>query len=211
MDISWLGHSSFRIKGKYATLVTDPYAASTGLKFPKTDCDIVTISHGHQDHNDLSKIGGEPKVVSGPGEYEIKEVSIFGIQTFHDDSLGKERGRNTVYSITMDGLHLCHLGDLGHKLTQDQLGEIGQVDILFTPVGGVYTIDAEAAVGAVSAIEPKIIIPMHYKVPGLAYDLETVEAFVKEIGMEPTKVEKYNVNSDKLPEERQLVILELKN
>ena len=211
MDVTWLGHSSFRIKGKYATLVTDPYAPSTGLKFPKTECDIVTISHDHQDHNDISKITGAPKIVSGPGEYEIKEVSIFGISTFHDGSNGGERGRNTVYSMTMDGINLCHLGDLGHKLSQDILGQIGQVDILFVPTGGVYTIDSERAVEIVGAIEPKVVIPMHYKVPGLSYDLEPVDAFIKEIGMEPVRTDKYSVTSDKLPEERQLVVLELKN
>jgi len=211
MDISWLGHSSFRIKGKYATLVTDPYAPSTGLKFPKTDCDIVTISHDHQDHNDTLKIGGEPKIISGPGEYEIKEVSIFGIQSFHDDLGGSERGRNTIYSMTLDGIHLCHLGDLGHKLSQDTLAEMSAVDILFIPVGGVYTIGPEQAVEAVSAIEPRVIIPMHYKVPGLVYDLEGVDKFVSEIGMEAQKMDKFSVTSDKISEERQLVLLELKN
>lgn len=211
MDISWLGHSSFRLKSRYATLITDPYASSTGLKFPKTDCDIVTISHDHQDHNDVSRIGGAPKIVSGPGEYEIKEVLIFGTQTFHDESGGKERGLNTVYSITMEGIHLCHLGDLGHRLSQDTLGELGPIDILFIPVGGVYTIGSEQAVDVVGAIEPKVVIPMHYRVAGLAYDLEPVDKFVKEIGMEPVKMDKLSVTSDKLPEERQLVVLEIKN
>lgn len=211
MDITWLGHSSFKIRGKYATLVTDPYGASTGLKFPKTEADIVTVSHDHEDHNDISRIGGDPKIVSGPGEYEIKEVSIFGIETYHDESQGSERGRNTVYSMTVDSLRLCHLGDLGHKLSQDTLGEIGPVDILFIPIGGVYTIGPEQAVDVVTAIEPKVIIPMHYKVANLAYDLEPVDKFISEIGMEPVKMDKLSVTSDKLPEERQLVVLELKN
>lgn len=211
MDIVWLGHSAFRIKGKNASIVTDPYGSETGLKFPKVEADIVTISHEHSDHNNYTAVGGTPKVVSGPGEYEIKEVSIFGISSFHDKKLGEERGRNTIYSITIDGIHLCHLGDLGHKLTQDQVGEIGTVDILFVPVGGVYTLDAGEAVEAINSIEPKVIIPMHYKVPGLKYELETGEDFVKEMGMEPAKMDKYTITSDKLPEERQLVVLELKN
>ena len=155
--------------------------------------------------------GGEPKIISGPGEYEIKEVSIFGIQSFHDDLGGSERGRNTIYSMTLDGIHLCHLGDLGHKLSQDTLAEMSAVDILFIPVGGVYTIGPEQAVEAVSAIEPRVIIPMHYKVPGLVYDLEGVDKFVSEIGMEAQKMDKFSVTSDKISEERQLVLLELKN
>lgn len=211
MDITWLGHSSFRIKGKLATLVTDPYDSSIGLKFPKTDADIVTVSHDHKDHNDLSRIGGGYRLVSGPGEYEISEVSIFGTSVYHDASGGSERGRNTVYTITMDSIRLCHLGDLGHKLTQEQLGEIGQVDILFIPVGGVYTIDPSEAVEVVNSIEPKVIIPMHYGVPGLGYQLSPVEDFVKEMGMEPLKMDRYTITADKMPEERQLVVLEMKS
>src|SRR3989344_3844057 len=208
MDITWLGHSSFRIKGKNASVVTDPFDSSTGLKFPKVEADIVTVSHDHQDHNRADFVGGSPKIISGPGEYEIKEVSVFGIPTFHDSKNGQERGNNTVYIISMDGMHVCQLGDLGHKLTQDQLGEIGNIDILFVPVGGVYTIDAQVAVEVVTAIEPKVIIPMHYKVSGLKYELADVADFVKEIGMEPMRTDKYSVTSDKLPEERQLVVLE---
>lgn len=211
MDIVYLGHSSFRIKGKNATIITDPYDSSIGLKFPKVEADIVTVTHDHQDHNNTGGVGGSPRVVAGPGEYEIREVSIFGIPTFHDAKNGEERGRNTVYTISLDGMHLCHLGDLGHKLTQEQLGEIGAVDILFIPVGGVYTIDAAVAVEEISAIDPKVVIPMHYNVPGLKYQLDPLEDFVKEVGMEPLRMDKYSVTSDKLPEERQLVVLELKN
>ena len=187
MDITWLGHSSFRIKGKLATIVTDPYGASTGLKLPKTEADIVTVSHDHEDHNDLSRIGGDFKEVLGPGEYEIREVSIFGISSFHDASGGSERGRNTIYTISMDSMRLCHLGDLGHRLTQEHLREIGEVDILFVPVGGVYTIGPEEAVEVINGIEPKVIIPMHYSLPGLAYKLSPVEDFVKEIGITPRR------------------------
>lgn len=214
MDITWLGHSSFRIKGKNASIVTDPYGSSTGLKFPKVEADIVLISHDHEDHNNLAGVGnstGRPKVVSGPGEYEIREVSIFGIFTYHDNKNGQERGRNTVYTITIDGMHLCHLGDLGHKLTQEQIAEIGTTDILFVPVGGVYTIDAGQAVEAVTSIDPKVVIPMHYKVSGLKYELQSLDDFVKAIGMEPVKVDKYSITPDKLPEERQLIVLDSKN
>jgi L-ascorbate metabolism protein UlaG (beta-lactamase superfamily) len=215
MDIVYLGHSSFRIKGKNAALITDPFNSdSTGLKFPKVEADIITVSHNHGDHNNVSAVGGTPQIVDGSGEYEIREVSIFGIHTAHDNKNGEERGSNTVYTISMDGIILCHLGDLGHKLSQEQLEEIGNVDVLFVPVGGLYTIDAQEAVGIISSIDPKVVIPMHYKVLGMKEDvygaLGTVEDFIKEIGMEPVRTDKLTIAPDKLPEDRQLVVFEVK-
>lgn len=215
MDIVWIGHSSFRIKGKDATIVADPFdPAMVGLKFPKIQADIVTVSHGHADHNNLSQIEGSPKVVSGPGEYEIKGVSIFGIPSFHDDKKGAERGANTVYVVTIDKLVVCHLGDLGHKLSEEQVGEIGSVDVLIVPVGGTYTLDSAHASEAVSALEPKVVIPMHYQIPGLNPEmfasLEPVDNFIKELGIEPQRLEKYVINYGSLPEAVQLIILERK-
>lgn len=212
MDVIFLGHSSFQIKGKTATVITDPYDASIGFKFPKLKADIVTISHEHADHNKPENVVGEPKQVSGPGEYEISGISIFGIATYHDAKQGEERGRNTVYVLSIDGIRLCHLGDLGHKLSEEQVGEVGTVDVLLTPVGGVYTIDAGEASEVVSQLEPRVVIPMHYNIPGLAPQtfgkLAPVDEFVEEMGLEPARLEKYSVTADKLPEEMQLVVLE---
>lgn len=213
MDITYLGHSSFRIKGKSVSWVTDPYdSGMVGLKFPTVEAQIVTVSHNHDDHNKAGIVGGEPYIVSGPGEYEIQGVSIFGIPTFHDDKQGAERGPNTVYVINLDGIILCHLGDLGHKLSGETVGEIGSIDILFVPVGGFYTIDASRASEVVSNLEPKIVIPMHYKTEGLAEGLgdklAPVDDFVKEIGMVPVKTNKFVITQDTLPEETQLVVLE---
>lgn len=215
MDIVWLGHSSFRIKGKDATIVTDPFdPAMVGLKFPSVAADIVTVSHNHQDHNNLARIEGSPKVVSGPGEYEIKGVSIFGIPSFHDDKKGAERGPNTVYVMTVDKIVICHLGDLGHSLSSEQVGEIGGVDVLLVPVGGTYTLDSAHASEVVSALEPKVVIPMHYQMPGLKPEsfagLEPVDEFVRELGKEPQNLPKYVINYGSLPEEMQLVVLERK-
>lgn len=209
MDIIYLGHSSFRIKGKGMTIVTDPYdSAKVGLKYPKVEANIVTISHDHADHNFPSQIEGSPKIISGPGEYEIGGVSIFGIPSYHDDKQGQERGQNTIYSLTVDSINLCHLGDLGHKLSQDQIEQIGNIDILFVPVGGVYTINASQAGDVVSSLEPKIAIPMHFKVPGLSYELGSVEDFIKELGVEPIRDSKLSATADRLPEQMQLVVLE---
>ena len=207
IDITYLGHSSFKIKSKGAVVVTDPYdSKSTGLKFPKTEAQIVLVSHEHPDHSNSMGVDGSPKVISGPGEYEVRCVSVVGIPSYHDGKKGEERGSNTIYVFNVDGVVLCHLGDLGHKLSQDQLSEIGDVDILFVPVGGVYTIDASDAVEVIASIDPKIVIPMHYKVEGLTYELGDLNKFVKEIGMEPSKTERFTIARDSLPESRQLVI-----
>lgn len=221
MDIYPLGHSSFRIKGKGATVVTDPFdSGAVGLKFPKLEAaDIITISHDHPDHNAssavLEKIGtdAKPFIVDGPGEYEIKEVTILGIPSFHDGKSGEERGKNTIYVFTVDGLRLCHLGDLGHKLTDEQVEEIGSVDILFIPVGGHFTIDAKVAAEVVAQIEPTIVIPMHYQRAGLSKDFAEVLApvgqFLKEMGAEAIVPEsKYSTSKDKLPETTTVVVLE---
>jgi len=182
MDITYLGHSAFRIKTKNHTIVTDPYNSSIGLKFPKTEADLVTVSHDHFDHNDLSGLKDYKKVFNSPGEYEIGGVSVFGIPSFHDNKKGEERGKNTIFVIETEGVTICHLGDLGHLLAEDQIDEIGDVDILLVPVGGTYTISAKEAVDVVQAIDPKIIIPMHYKLPGLKVDIESCDKFIKEMG-----------------------------
>ena len=215
MDITSLGHSSFKIKTKNATIVTDPYdGSSVGIKFPKNiTADIVTISHDHEDHNAQMNIDGRPFVVQGPGEYEIKGVSMTGLATYHDNEKGAKRGRNTVYRITADGISMVHLGDLGHMLASDDIELLDGVDVLFIPVGGVYTIDVQAAAHVAGDLEPTIIIPMHYYRSILDQktfgSLSPVDAFLKEMGKEGTTiVSKLTITRDKLPEEMQIVVLE---
>lgn len=214
MDIIHLGHSSFRIKGKNATLVTDPFSGeATGLKFPKTEAEIVTISHQHADHNDTKYLTlnteNLPLIIAGPGEYESKGVKILGIPGFHDSSKGEERGKITIFKIIMDGVNLCHLGDLGHKLEAAQVDFLDGVDILLIPVGGVYTIDAKIAAEVVAQLEPKMVIPMHYSVPGLKFQLEPLEKFLQEMGKPEIKPQpKLTVSKDKLSEEMEVIVLE---
>ncbi|MBI4157777.1 MBL fold metallo-hydrolase [Candidatus Woesebacteria bacterium] len=215
MEITYLGHSSFRIKGKETTLVTDPYAKSIGLKFPSTEADIVTVSHQHDDHNQASLVSGVKKIVEGPGEYEIKGVSLIGLSSFHDDKKGEERGSNTIYVIEMDGLRLAHLGDLGHPLSDELVAELGDIDILMIPVGGKFTIDSAQAVTVVQAIEPSITIPMHYQVPGLDSktfsELAQVENFLKEVGIASEVLPKLSVKREDIsPEVQKIVVLERK-
>lgn len=213
MEINFLGHSCFRIRGKEASLVTDPFDPYIGFKLPKISADIVTISHDHKDHNNKEAVSGttkrkKPFVISGPGEYEIAGVSIFGVATFHDPSGGSKRGTNTVYVIALDGMRVAHLGDLGHNLTERQLEEVNGADILMIPVGGTYTINAKEAIEVVGQVEPKIIIPMHYRLPGLTIKLAPVEEFLKEIGAEAAQpAPKLMISKDKLPQEREVVVL----
>jgi len=216
MEIYYFGHSSFKIKGKQVTLVTDPYDdPALGIKFPKVEADIVTISHSHSDHNAYQKVEGHPFLISEPGEYEAKGVSIFGFKTFHDLKQGNDRGENIIYLIEMDSLRICHLGDLEEVLDDQLLEEINGVDLLMIPVGGFYTLGPEKAVELIAKIEPTIVIPMHFKIPqmGKAFEnLVSVEDFFKVMGVgQISPLPKLVISKDKLPEERQIILLERKN
>jgi len=209
MDINWLGHSCFRIRGKQATIVTDPYSPDLGYTLGKLTADIITISHQHQSHSYNKGVGGEPKVIAGPGEYEIKGVLIIGIATFHDAEEGTIKGKNTAYLIEIDGITVCHLGDLGHVLTAAQVEEVDDVDVLLLPIGGKSTINAATAAEVIRQIEPKVVIPMHYKTPALKRELESVDSFLKEMGIErPTSQPKLSFNPSSLPSSTQVFLLD---
>ena len=141
VEITWRGHSCFRIKGKEVTLVTDPYDESIGYSLGELEANILTLSHYHPGHSYVAGIEGNPKVLQGPGEYEVGEVFVTGIGTFHDSSRGEDRGKNTIYLIEMEEVRLCHLGDLGHALSPQQVEELGSAEVLFVPVGGISTVE----------------------------------------------------------------------
>lgn len=182
----------------------------TGLKPPKIKDDIVLVSHDHDDHNNLEDVNPEAFLINNPGEYEKKGIAIRGISSYHDKTEGKERGLNTIYVIKAEDMTICHLGDLGQeKLDEKQVEEIGDIDILLVPVGGNYTINYKEAVGVIGQIEPKIIIPMHYKIKDLKIDLDGPEKFIKELGLTPEKVDKYKIAKKLLPlEEMKLVLFQ---
>jgi L-ascorbate metabolism protein UlaG (beta-lactamase superfamily) len=217
MMISYLGHSCFKLQDKLGpegvTLVTDPFGKELGLKVPNFEADIVTVSHQHYDHNNVGALRGEPFVIDTPGEYDVKGVMAQGIETFHDNKNGVERGGNIVYRIGMDDLTLVHLGDLGHILTDEQLEQLDKIDVLFIPVGGKFTLDAKLAVEVIGQLEPRIVIPMHYKLPGSKEtELDAVEKFIKELGVEPKREEKLKISKKDLPAEgMELVILDVVN
>lgn len=211
MDIYWYGQACFKLKGKNASVIIDPYDPDfTGLKLPKEfEADIILKTHDHKDHNNVRAVSGNPLIFGGPGEYESKGVVITGTSSFHDNLDGKERGLNTIYSITIEGLNVAHLGDLGQDtLTEEQIQAIN-VDILLIPVGSVYTIDAKGATNIISQLEPKIIIPMHFGgIEGLKFPLDGVDKFLKEMGAEGINpIPKLSVTKDNLPEEPQVVVL----
>jgi L-ascorbate metabolism protein UlaG (beta-lactamase superfamily) len=209
MEISWLGHSCFRLKGSQATVITDPCPPDLGYKLGKLTANIVTVSHQHPGHSYVEGVGGGPKVVKGPGEYEISGVLIMGIATFHDGEKGAVRGKNTAYHMEIDEIAVCHLGDLGHVLTSEQVEELDNVDVLLLPVGGVSTINAPLAAEVVRQLEPKVVIPMHYKTPVLKRELESVERFLKEIGAKDVAPQpKLSVTKSNLPETTQVFLLD---
>ena len=167
MKVKWLGHAAFLITSDEGVkIVTDPYTPGVyGLEYGsiKDEADIVTVSHDHEDHNHVSGVPGNPRVVRGAGKHEVDGIEFTGIACHHDESGGKERGDNTIFCFTMNGIRLCHLGDLGHDLSNDQTASVGSVDVLMIPVGGAFTVDANAATNIIDHIKPRVAIPMHFK------------------------------------------------
>lgn len=213
MIITWQGHACFKLQDKIGpdgvTVATDPFGKEFGLKVPNFEADIVTSSHNHKDHNNVSALRGNPFIIDCAGEYDIKNVLIEGIDSFHDDQDGAERGKNIIFRFEIEGISIVHLGDLGKVLDSSQLEKLAGTDIILIPVGGKYTINAKQAVEVISQIEPRIIIPMHYKVDNLKIEgLDSVDKFVKEMGIAPTYEDKLKISKRDLPsEEMELVIL----
>lgn len=212
MVIIWYGQSCFKIQSGETAIFTDPFDKEIGLTPPRSQAQIVTVSHYHYDHDNIESLSGEPLIIDGPGEYETRGINIKGIFSFHDDENGKQRGSNTVYIIEAEGIKICHLGDLGQeKLTNEQLEFINGVDILMIPVGGVYTIDGEQAVRIINQIEPRIVIPMHYKIPGLNIKLDGIDVFLKEMGMAKAQpVDKLTIKKKDLPEGEETKVVVIK-
>lgn len=209
MEIVWLGHSCFRIRGKEATIVTDPFDKTLGYPVKKPTASIVTVSHQHPQHSYLGGVTGNPRVISRPGEYEIANVFINGIATFHDAEMGEQRGKNTVYLIQIEEVSICHLGDLGHVPTAEQIEQMSDADILMVPVGGGATIGATAAVETISLLQPKLVIPMHFKTDVIKMDLAPLEPFLKEMGVkEFVSQPKLSVTKSSLPIETSVVVLD---
>jgi len=218
MNISWYGQSCFKIQtksqrgGKETVIITDPFDKSYGLRPPQGSAEIVLVSHTqHNDHNNTKVIKGNPFIIDAAGEYSIEGIQIEGIESFHDKTKGSERGRNTIFAIDSEGMRICHLGDLGHILEENQVESIGEVDILMIPVGGTFTLNSKEAEEVIGQLEPKIIIPMHFKIEGLTLDIDNVDKFCKEYGGKTEKgIIKLNLKKKELVDtESKVVVMEI--
>jgi L-ascorbate metabolism protein UlaG (beta-lactamase superfamily) len=181
LDVTWLGQSCFRLRGKNAAVVTDPFPPAVGPKL-RLESNLVTISHPHENHSHVASVK-DAYVIEGPGEYEVAGVTVRGLPTYHDGQQGAEHGRNTVYVIELDDVRVCHLGDLGHALDDRALETIGNVDVLLVPVGGGTSLDGAKAAEVVRQVEPRYVVPMHFGHPSLRTELAPVERFLNEMGV----------------------------
>lgn len=207
-ELTWLGHACFRLRGRDVALLLDPVGRHLGYDISKVRVDIVTISHRHPGHNNVAGLKGDFAVIEGPGEYEIKDVFITGIRTYHDEERGAQRGHNTIYVINLDDLVFCHLGDLGHPLSSDHLDHIGNVDVLMVPAGG-SALGVDKAIEVISQIEPGIVVPMHYATGGsAARGLEGLDKFSRALGLhDPPTLDKLTVRKSDIPEQTQVIVL----
>ena len=212
MKLKWLGHACFLITSETGLrIITDPYPQGSGLSYSPINeaADIVAVSHDHFDHNNLSAVSGKPEVVTGSGTKTAKGIQFKGIATHHDESQGKERGSNSIFCFTVDGIMLCHLGDLGHGLSREQIAEIGNVDVLLVPVGGFFTIDAKVASKVCDDLKPKVIVPMHFKTPKCDFPIAGVEDFLAgKKNVKTLNASETEFKADKLPETTEIVVLQ---
>jgi L-ascorbate metabolism protein UlaG (beta-lactamase superfamily) len=215
MEITWYGMSCFRLREGGTTVICDPFDRSVGMTLPKVRADVVTVSHDQPGHNSVDRVQGEPKLLRGPGEYEVKNVFVTGAVTYHRKATKNADERNVIFFFDFGDFTVGHLGDLGEVPSQTEIEELnlGDVDVLLVPVGGGATLDPTRAVEVIGMMEPKIVIPMHYRHAGLAPDLaeslEPVEKFLKELGATaPEPQEVFKVTKASLPEETQVVLLQ---
>lgn len=201
MKIKWLGHSCFKITSKNGIrILTDPFDDNVGYRLPSVEADIVTLSHGHYDHNFTDCVKGNFETVTKVGNFYVKDIPITGVHTYHDEVQGNKRGSNIVYIFEIDGMRVCHLGDLGHILSPAQIEMIGRPDVLLIPVGGIYTIGPDEAFQVVNQLKPKVIIPMHFKTPALKFNLEGAEKFldkmkdVEKLSSQVVEIDKEKLN-----------------
>jgi L-ascorbate metabolism protein UlaG (beta-lactamase superfamily) len=183
VKIKYLGHSAFLITSDSGVrIITDPYVPNDRIKLaaPSETADIVTMSHSHGDHSNIMAVKGNPQGIMGYGKWNIKGIEIQGIPTYHDNAEGKKAGSNMIYCFNIDGMRVCHFGDLGHMLSDAQFAELGKVDVLLTPMGGNYTIDAATATAIMNRLKPAVTVPMHYKNIKVDYPVEGIESFTKD-------------------------------
>jgi L-ascorbate metabolism protein UlaG (beta-lactamase superfamily) len=210
--VQFLGHACFLITSSGGLrIITDPYTTNNVFIYAPVDeiADIVTVSHEHQDHNNISAIKGQFEIIKGVGSKNVRGIDVTGVASYHDDSGGKQRGANTIFCFPVDGVRFCHLGDLGHRLNSDQLAAIGKVDVLFIPVGGGPTIDSKTATEVCNDLKPRVIIPMHYKTPKTSFNLASVDDFLAgKSNLKKLNASVFEIRSGSLPASSEIVVLE---
>jgi len=212
MKVKWLGHASFLLTSDDGTrVVIDPYGPVEGLNYDPINetAEIVTVSHGHGDHNNVAAVKGNPEVVEGAGVKLARGIEFTGISTSHDTTQGSERGANTIFCFALDGVMVCHLGDLGHRLSDADVAQIGKVDVLLTPVGGHFTIDAAVATETCNALKPRVVVPMHFRTDKCAYPIADVEPFLEgRSNVRRAGDSEIELNKEKLPQATETVVLD---
>lgn len=210
MKVCWYGHACFLFEGQGVCLVTDPPGGEIGYLLPEAEVDLVTVSHGHSDHNNVNALRGAPAVISTPGVHDVKGLKIQGFPTFHDNDGGARRGNNLLFTWEMDGVRVCHLGDLGHVLEAGTVRDMGRIDLLLAPVGGFFTVDAAGAKQIVDQIGPRIVIPMHYKTPVFSSRLSSADDFVRRFrpGQARRVREALQVEGASLPSSLEVVVMD---
>lgn len=212
MKIKWLGHASFLITSDSGVrVITDPYSRGGGIEYGpiQETADIVTVSHKHPDHDNAGAVKGSPVVVDTLGVKNVKGIEFLGVASYHDGTKGAQRGTNIIFCFSIDGVRVCHLGDLGHELDASKVKEIGSVDVLLIPVGGFYTIDPRQATNICNALKPKIVIPMHVKTPKCDYPIASVEEFLKgRKNVRRMATSEVEIRKDRLPSETETIVLQ---
>ena len=214
MKVKWYGHSAFLLTSDQGfKIITDPYepggfGGAIGYGPIPDEADVVLVSHDHADHNHVKGLPGKPAVVKNSGTHSLKNLEVRGIAAHHDEGQGSQRGGNTIFCFALDGLQVCHLGDLGHIPTEQQIKQIGTVDLLLLPVGGVYTIDPSQATLTAQKLNPRVIIPMHFKTPRCGFPLAGVEEFTKgKSSVKNPGVSEWEITKKSLPLTPEVIVL----
>jgi L-ascorbate metabolism protein UlaG (beta-lactamase superfamily) len=207
MEISWLGHSCFRLRSNEIVVVTDPFPESLGLKPDTRLATVVTVSNTHPNHSNWQGVSGDPRVFNAPGEYEYSGISVRGVMTPLSEGMKQEQ-RNVAYSMEIEGVNLCHLGDLTEPLTTRHINELSPVDVLLLPVGGGCTLAVDRIVQTMRDLDPKVVIPMHYRIPNISVELESVDVFLRLMGSGETQAQpRLSVTASNLPQDLRVSLL----
>ena len=207
VDITWLGHACFRLRSDDVVVLTDPFPLSLGLRPDTRPATVVTVSNSHPNHSNSEEVTGEPRVFSAPGEYEYRGISVRGVMTPQLPETPWEQ-RSVAYAIEIDRVNICHLGDISAPLSPVQIDELSPVDVLLVPSGGGCTLEIDQVLRVLQDLDPKIVIPMHYNIPGVDVPLQDVDVFLRRMGLSEVQAQpRLSVTASNLPEDMRVVAL----